>query len=517
MVRVPGSAGDSRFHREANQEDVGIKLEPEIDAPVVSGSPQPQLREEGSTEGQITGRSSDRVKEEGLATDLEDKPLPPPQAPLRGVGARIVIGVCSKSLRRPRVIRSGAEDDRRIRAKPIRQAGASGETEKLTVTQAAERMTESSPYASAHASVTSEKGSETSGSVIQERLPLGWCSNAPSAKSHVQGRVVASTRDQGHPSRMQTFFDAAMDCFLKEQQTTGARSATNARKALEMPDVNRESVGSRHDPLGEFDPNDLSIDVPRRAAVASAETSTNAGVAAPRIQVSAISKLKELKIVREAGWASNWKCLLEGFLVQYCGRVVSVARQYYHARKRSDESPLEYLHRLNVAGMRAKLPIKDGSAAAHREHVEHFIETLNDRELADQLALLRLADADVLEDTLRARQRAKSRQGRAAMRSSKFRQKAPTTPNPTPAKDTRAVRAIRTMEDSSESEQESGGSETEDHVRQVYLAAANESEAASNFHQSRQDSERSADRQAPHRSHDAMQPLWIHEANDLGC
>ncbi|POM71576.1 LOW QUALITY PROTEIN: Hypothetical protein PHPALM_11843 [Phytophthora palmivora] len=29
---------------------------------------------------------------------------------------------------------------------------------------------------------------------------------------------------------------------------------------------------------------------------------------------------------------------------------VPVARQYYHARKRSDESPLEYLYRLNGLG-----------------------------------------------------------------------------------------------------------------------------------------------------------------------
>ncbi|GMF39724.1 unnamed protein product [Phytophthora fragariaefolia] len=106
-------------------------------------------------------------------------------------------------------------------------------------------------------------------------------------------------------------------------------------------------------------------------------------------------------------------------------------------------------------------------------HVEHFIETLDDHELADQLELLQLSDADVLEDTLCAHQPAKSRQGKAAMGSSKFSQNAPATPNPTPSKNARAVRAIRTMEDSCESKQEGSGSETEDHVRQVYLAAAN--------------------------------------------
>ncbi|GMF30457.1 unnamed protein product [Phytophthora fragariaefolia] len=78
-----------------------------------------------------------------------------------------------------------------------------------------------------------------------------------------------------------------------EQHTTETRSATTAHKEPEMQDGNMESIGLHHAPLYEFDPDDLSIDSLRRAAVASAETSTKAGVAAPRIRVSAISELKE--------------------------------------------------------------------------------------------------------------------------------------------------------------------------------------------------------------------------------
>ncbi|EGZ13344.1 hypothetical protein PHYSODRAFT_364933, partial [Phytophthora sojae] len=107
---------------------------------------------------------------------------------------------------------------------------------------------------------------------------------------------------------------------------------------------------------------------------------------------------------------TTWKDLLQSFQVQYCGRGVSVARQYYHARKRSDELPLEYLHRLNVAGLRTRLQVTDGPPDVRREHVEHFIETLDDRDLAGQLALLRIPDADTLEEVLRSRQRAKARQ-----------------------------------------------------------------------------------------------------------
>ncbi|OWZ08417.1 hypothetical protein PHMEG_00019046 [Phytophthora megakarya] len=99
---------------------------------------------------------------------------------------------------------------------------------------------------------------------------------------------------------------------------------------------------------------------------------------------------------------SNWKSLFEAFR----------GRGYYTVKKRSDESPLKYLHRLNV---------KDRPLATRREHVEHFIETLDDRDLADQLALLRLTDAEDLEETLRARQRAKARQGKTHAGTNKFR------------------------------------------------------------------------------------------------
>ncbi|OWY91594.1 LOW QUALITY PROTEIN: hypothetical protein PHMEG_00039755 [Phytophthora megakarya] len=74
----------------------------------------------------------------------------------------------------------------------------------------------------------------------------------------------------------------------------------------------------------------------------------------------------------------------------------------------SEETPLDYLYRLNVAALRAKLKIKGGNPKARREHVDHYIETLGDPELAYRLTLLRLADVDDLEEVLRARERAKT-------------------------------------------------------------------------------------------------------------
>ncbi|OWY96790.1 LOW QUALITY PROTEIN: hypothetical protein PHMEG_00032856, partial [Phytophthora megakarya] len=219
----------------------------------------------------------------------------------------------------------------------------------------------------------------------------------------------------------------------------------------------------------------------------------------PRIRVSAISELKEYSgkdqdedrarswlgkvksaFVRDqapdsekrSAHRSSAQLVSEAFQTQYCGRGVSVARQYYHAKKRSDESPMEYLHRLNVASMRARLQIKDGPAATRREHVEHFIETLDDRDLADQLALLRLTDAEDLEETLRFRQRSEARQDKAHAGSNKLRQKS--TPETT--KKARAVRAIQKAEDHSGSESDASGSEQEDECRRVYLAESKERE-----------------------------------------
>ncbi|POM60866.1 hypothetical protein PHPALM_30221, partial [Phytophthora palmivora] len=127
---------------------------------------------------------------------------------------------------------------------------------------------------------------------------------------------------------------------------------------------------------------------------------------------------------------------------------------YYHARRRPEESPLDYLYRLNVAGLRAKLKIKDGNAKDRREHVDHYIETLEDQDLADRLTLLRLSDADDLEE---------------------YQQKAT---NPAPAATTKHVRAvqIRTVESESESGSDgSYGSDSDgDNHRRIYLAAEQE-------------------------------------------
>ncbi|KAE9099351.1 hypothetical protein PF007_g15904 [Phytophthora fragariae] len=318
----------------------------------------------------------------------------------------------------------------------------------------------SSPYVSATEEVDSENADDSprmtlgpSGAAMlrdrAERTKNAATSSTGSTKVAVIGPKTHS------PEKLESFFQSAMERFLKEQhapQTRVKQILTGAQ------DVEMESVESptRIPPPGEYDPDDLGQ--PARAAIATTTTTTTTArtsTGASRLRVSAMSELKEFSgkdgdedrarswigkvksaLIRDQApdeekcvvfgdlltgparnWyrqlsrttRSTWKDLFQSFQVQYCGRGVSVARQYYHARKRADESPLEYLHRLNVAGLRARIQVKDGPSEIRREHVDHFIETLDDRDLADQLALLRIPDADTLEEVLRSRQRPKSR------------------------------------------------------------------------------------------------------------
>ncbi|ETK89018.1 hypothetical protein L915_06820 [Phytophthora nicotianae] len=239
----------------------------------------------------------------------------------------------------------------------------------------------------------------------------------------------AASRSNENPDRLQTFFNSAMERILKKQRAAQGVPTVPPARRTEPQDVDMDSVGSDH---GEYDPDDLDLPASRQATLSGKdddEERARAGIgkvksAFVRHQAPDDGRCLVLgglftgparKWYRQLSRTTrgDWKELLHEFQVQFCGLGVSVARQYYHARKRVDETPLEYLHRLNVAGLRAKLRVKSGPSDVRREHVEHFIETLDDSDLGDQLALLRISDAGALEEVLRARQRATNRQGRA--------------------------------------------------------------------------------------------------------
>ena len=99
---------------------------------------------------------------------------------------------------------------------------------------------------------------------------------------------------------------------------------------------------------------------------------------------------------------------------------ISVGRLYYQARKRSNDTPLEYLYHQNEAAIRAKFPIRDRPSAIRKKHVNHYIRTLDDLDLDRMLAMLRLGDADELEGTLQECENMKVREAHASMGSNKF-------------------------------------------------------------------------------------------------
>ncbi|OWY98063.1 hypothetical protein PHMEG_00031267 [Phytophthora megakarya] len=242
-----------------------------------------------------------------------------------------------------------------------------------------------------------------------------------------------------------------------------------------------ESIrSSDHGSRWEYDPDDVDWPTSAQATVATAATGATGSTMIQRVRISAISDLKaftgkDQDEDRARAWISKvksafmrdqasddekcltfadllagstknwyrqlsrstrnkWSELLRSFQIQYCGLGVSVASQYNHTRRRSEESPLDYLYRSMWRDS-----IKDGNAKERREHVDHYIETLEDQDLAERLTLLRLTDADDLEEVLRVRDRAKNRQKKTAFGSSKYRQK-PTNSIPSaPAKQVRAI------------------------------------------------------------------------------
>ncbi|ETP32715.1 hypothetical protein F442_18644 [Phytophthora nicotianae P10297] len=81
MVRVPGSLGASGYHRESPDEEAQAGIGLGNEAPTDIGSPSTSLNQDRSTDRQSFGRSSTDGTEGGLATDLDEKPQPPPQVP----------------------------------------------------------------------------------------------------------------------------------------------------------------------------------------------------------------------------------------------------------------------------------------------------------------------------------------------------------------------------------------------------------------------------------------------------
>ncbi|OWZ00434.1 LOW QUALITY PROTEIN: hypothetical protein PHMEG_00028374 [Phytophthora megakarya] len=232
--------------------------------------------------------------------------------------------------------------------------------------------------------------------------------------------IESSDRSVG---TLEKFFNAAMDRYLAEEREANEDPATTRPQHQESQDVEMESIRSS-DSGSRWELSHLC-----QATVVTAATGSTGSTMVQHVRISPISDLKEFTGKdqdedRARAWIgkaksafmrdqasdnencltfadlppwihqelvspsrstrNKWSDLLRSFQIQYCGLGVSVTRQYYHTRHRSDQSPLDYLYCLNVAGLRARLKIKDGSVKDRREHVDHYIETLEDQDLAER-------------------------------------------------------------------------------------------------------------------------------------
>ncbi|OWY94158.1 LOW QUALITY PROTEIN: hypothetical protein PHMEG_00036192 [Phytophthora megakarya] len=325
----------------------------------------------------------------------------------------------------------------------------------LTTTDAIDNLTVSY-YASA-----AEDGSDTS-SEPPRRMSLG-----PSGASMLEARSKIrrssparySRRDNGSAptdqatvtessdrsvDTLQKFFNAAIDRYLAEEREANKDPAYTRLEDHKM---------SRWNPF-DLPIMDLAGNFPTsaQATVATAAAGSTGSTMIQRVRISAISDLKvftgkDQDEDRARAWISKAKSAFmrdqasdDEKCLTFADRLAGPRRtdpilQAWSIGSKTVQPYATQIRRVALlvstqcGGTPSRLKIKDGNAKERREHVDHYIETLEDQDLAERLTLLRLTDADDLEEVPRARDRAKNRQKKAAFGSSKYRRK-PTNSTP---------------------------------------------------------------------------------------
>jgi hypothetical protein len=97
----------------------------------------------------------------------------------------------------------------------------------------------------------------------------------------------------------------------------------------------------------------------------------------------------------------SWSLTLEQFQIQYYDRGTVDPEKYYGLHRRGDETPFEYLYRLNVAAKEAKICYgANGSAQEQRNHVHRFFNSVDDADLVRTLVIRDIRTAKELESAL---------------------------------------------------------------------------------------------------------------------
>ncbi|OWY94245.1 hypothetical protein PHMEG_00036081 [Phytophthora megakarya] len=109
----------------------------------------------------------------------------------------------------------------------------------------------------------------------------------------------------------------------------------------------------------------------------------------------------------------TWKHLSDAFIKYYCSK-------YYSAKREDKEHVCDYLNRLNGYARNAGVQFENGGRKA-KSHVEHFLDTCDDRGLEGRLCHVRVIDIldleEMINDILKRRDR-KSKRDSSVSRSS---------------------------------------------------------------------------------------------------
>ncbi|OWZ04165.1 LOW QUALITY PROTEIN: hypothetical protein PHMEG_00023980, partial [Phytophthora megakarya] len=96
----------------------------------------------------------------------------------------------------------------------------------------------------------------------------------------------------------------------------------------------------------------------------------------------------------------TWKRLSDAFIKYYCSKFNQFAKARYCSAKREDKEHVwDYLNRLNGYARNAGVQFENGGREA-KDHVEHFLDTCDDRNLEERLCHVRVKDIHDLEDMI---------------------------------------------------------------------------------------------------------------------
>ncbi|EGZ14996.1 hypothetical protein PHYSODRAFT_333269 [Phytophthora sojae] len=459
MVRVPGSSGDSGFHRES-QEEVRVKKEQGDQASSESGSTTTLLNETRSTDRQSARRTSVGGTEVDPDMDPGEKPQPPPQVPSR-------TPVDRDESQDPLTKQTKAGQDRYAFAdSPVKQEPYIFHPDKTQTKKTATRRKMKAPE-------LEDEDPETS---VQDGSKASWIRHMLFNRLKVLVGEIQPKPDPPIPDP-RSLQEGSTECRTSSPYVSAAELGSDASsepRCMSLGPSEASMLRARAKIQREASPQPRSQPRSKKQSAPSVDpTATASGSDMSTGRLESFFQAAMNRFLKEQGALTP--AMAPGAVQNHGSRDVEMESTGSSDPDRHwefDPDDIDFPAPARATEFSGKDQDEDRARAwvskEKCEHVDHFIETLGDQDLADRLALLRLPDADELEEVLRALDQAKNRQKKSAYGSRKYRQKAPATP--APAAPAKYVRAIQIQPDSGSESGSSDGSDSEcDEYRMIYF------------------------------------------------